>query len=190
MEVKFSPEFVQSFWARIRVAGNNDCWEWTRARLPGKRPYGVVATPSRNWRTHRLAWTLARGAIPAGMCVCHRCDNPPCCNPSHLFLGTLADNVADMVKKSRQHRKYPVGQAPERGRRSGRRVIVINNAAYARRMMKVMSESERQRYSRLVSRVTICRVVGTRGNNVLLMARGSRIDRPLLVPASAVRTVK
>jgi hypothetical protein len=78
----------------------------------------------------------------------------------------------------------------ERGRRSGRRVIVVNNAAYARRMMKVMSESERQRYSRLVSRVTICRVVGTRGNNVLLMARGSRIDRPLLVPASAVRTVK
>lgn len=56
---------------------------------------------SRSFRAHRFAWEITRGPIPDGLHVLHRCDNPPCCNPDHLFLGTHIDNVADMVAKGR-----------------------------------------------------------------------------------------
>lgn len=56
------------------------------------------------WRANRAAWVLVNGPIPDGMLVCHHCDNPPCCNPAHLFLGTNSDNIADRDAKGRQAR--------------------------------------------------------------------------------------
>jgi hypothetical protein len=61
-------------------------------------------------RSHRAAWKLTHGPIPDGLQVLHRCDNPPCCNPAHLFLGTQQDNIADMHKKGRYRKK---GQAKQ-----------------------------------------------------------------------------
>lgn len=52
---------------------------------------------------HRVAWIITHGEVPKGMLVCHKCDNPPCCNPNHLFLGTHADNVRDCVRKKRKN---------------------------------------------------------------------------------------
>ncbi len=77
------------------------CLEWQRATRTGG--YGIiwVGEERRSVSTHRLAWELANGPIPDGMYVCHKCDNPPCCNPDHLFLGTAKDNAYDMISKGR-----------------------------------------------------------------------------------------
>ena len=84
------------------VETESGCIEWTKAKTP--HGYGRIGRGARGqgWAfTHRAAWELARGEIPSGMFVCHRCDNPPCCNPSHLRLGTQRENLADMREKSR-----------------------------------------------------------------------------------------
>ena len=77
----------------------NGCLEWTGAHSHG---YGVLTAGGKNIYTHRLAWQIVNGPIPKGMFICHTCDNPPCCDPEHLWLGTNADNTADKVAKGRQ----------------------------------------------------------------------------------------
>lgn len=75
------------------------CLEWTGAR--DHDGYGRINSAGLRLRTHRVAWAHENGPIPSGMLVLHRCDNPPCCNPDHLFIGTNADNTADMMDKCR-----------------------------------------------------------------------------------------
>jgi hypothetical protein len=89
-----------TFWAQTASCGN--CIEWTSYR--NKLGYGRLAVNRKVTYAHRHAWTLANGAIPDGLCVLHKCDNPPCCNPSHLFLGTKRDNAQDMIRKGRDRR--------------------------------------------------------------------------------------
>lgn len=88
-----------SFWARVNIGSGEECWEWQG----GKYHFGHGATTLRGRpaKAHRVAWELSRGPLPAGAYLLHKCDNPPCCNPAHLFVGTQADNMADMVKKKR-----------------------------------------------------------------------------------------
>jgi hypothetical protein len=103
------------FWAKVDKTG--DCWLWT-ARLSrdgyGQFRTGGVGTP--NARAHRVAWALAYGAIPEGLLVLHRCDNPRCVRPEHLFLGTSADNVADRNAKGRQATGARLNIPCDRGR--------------------------------------------------------------------------
>jgi hypothetical protein len=88
------------------VVRESGCWEWVAAV---RSRYGVIVVgSSRTAKAHRVSWEIHRGPIPAGLKVLHVCDNPPCVNPDHLFLGTQADNLRDMVQKGRA-RGNPIG---------------------------------------------------------------------------------
>jgi hypothetical protein len=82
----------------------NDCWEWNGARSADG--YGQKRIARTLYFTHRLAYEWANGRISNGLHVLHRCDNPPCCNPDHLYAGTNKDNIADSVRKGRRKRSY------------------------------------------------------------------------------------
>lgn len=89
------------FWSKVARAGADDCWPWSGYRMP--KGYGRTYFDGRWWLAHRLAYALERDpGLPVGQPVLHSCDNPPCCNPSHLFLGSRADNNADMDAKGRR----------------------------------------------------------------------------------------
>lgn len=87
----------------------DECWPW-RGSID-KDGYGYFASDdrTRQLRAHRTAFELAGGVVPPGRHVLHLCDNPPCCNPSHLFVGTNLDNIADKVSKGRA-RGWPKGK--------------------------------------------------------------------------------
>lgn len=82
-----------------RTVRNGECIEFTGAR--DSKGYGRVGHKNKVYLTHRVSYQIANGDIAPGMLVCHRCDNPPCINPEHLFAGTLRDNTDDMLEKGR-----------------------------------------------------------------------------------------
>lgn len=102
------------FWTRLAPPNDQGCREWTGARVSS--PHAAVGAPkygqtargdgtTKRVLVHRYAWELTYGPIPDGMLVCHSCDNPPCCEPTHLFLGTPADNMRDKIQKGRARSK-------------------------------------------------------------------------------------
>lgn len=113
-EINLTPAQIERFWSRVEKT-EGGCWLWTHRK--DKNGYGVLSTSQTAYKAHRVAWTLKHRQIPSGMLICHDCpsgDNPSCCNPDHLFLGTNADNSADMIAKSRMAKnanngavKYP-----------------------------------------------------------------------------------
>lgn len=97
---------AERFWSKVSIGPSDACWPWQSSKWG---VYGVFWFAPRYEAAHRVAWILTFGPIPDGLWVLHKCDNPPCCNPAHLFLGTHRDNMLDM------HRKRRGAKCPECG---------------------------------------------------------------------------
>ena len=109
---------AERFWKRVdRSDGFFACWTWTAFRNTARGGVGHFNVDGQVMRAPRVAWELVNGAIPRGLFVCHHCDNPSCCNPAHLFLGTAADNMRDAVAKGRMLRRLTPAQCTEIYRR-------------------------------------------------------------------------
>jgi hypothetical protein len=134
---------VSRFLSRLVTGGTDGtCLEWTRYRHPSG--YGQTFYNRKKISAHRLAWMIAHGPIPDEVLVCHRCDNPPCCNPSHLFLGDYKDNSQDMVAKGRHagqrvthcrrgHQYSPENTRHIRGKRMCKTCERINSITWFRK---------------------------------------------------------
>ena len=90
-----SPTTIAQFWSKVSVGNPSKCWEWKAKK--NNKGYGCF----KDKKAHRISYELLVGKIPEGMLASHKCDNPSCCNPHHIFIGTYQDNSNDAVSKGR-----------------------------------------------------------------------------------------
>lgn len=96
-----------TFWKRVDIKRDDDCWLWRGP--PGTWGYGCTSWNEGRYNPSRLAWIIVNGD-PGRLVVCHKCDTPLCCNPSHLFAGTAGDNVRDCQRKGRGRSHFGLGK--------------------------------------------------------------------------------
>jgi hypothetical protein len=154
-------EPIPHFWSRVdQSAGIAACWPWTKCRLKGLG-YGHLSWNGRLRLAHVVSWMITHGQEPPNdkPCICHSCDNPPCCNPSHLWAGTIADNAADRTKKGRSRgrgvkgdehwsRKHPERCA--RGDDNGARIHIERLKRGSEHVGSKLTEEKVQTIRRLV----------------------------------------
>lgn len=157
------------FWERVAKGEPSACWEWTGFR--NSSGYGQMG--GKRLYAHRLSWEMHHGPIPAGLIVCHHCDNRGCVNPAHLFLGTFADNVADMMQKGR-HSSKTSPHTVARGER-------VNTAIFTEeQVLDIIARGAAGQRCCDIARLYNCRNHGT-VNHILTGRNWKHLPRPLRV---------
>jgi hypothetical protein len=98
LDFNFTEKYINRFWSHVDIKLESECWIWKLAKISG---YGATSYHHKSFYAHRMAYGLCYGEFDQSLEVLHKCDNPSCCNPHHLFLGTPKDNYDDMVIKGR-----------------------------------------------------------------------------------------
>lgn len=129
----------------------NGCTLWTGKT--GHWGYGKIFWDSKTQLAHRLAWEVANGPIPSGKFICHRCDVPACVNPDHLFLGTAADNSADMIAKGRHATKPARGEAHRSAVLTAEQVLAIRDDPRSTTVLAAIYGIASQNISRIKRRL-------------------------------------
>jgi len=172
-----SDDLRERFWARVRKGrGAKACWEWQGP--PARSGYGQLSARCISPHpvlTHRLAWVLTYGEIPEGLYVLHKCDNPVCVRPDHLFLGTQDDNNADRQAKGRTAAGDANGARthPERNsfiQHGGSRLSRADHPMA--KLSEVDVEEIRAAFARMERRVDIANRYGISLTHVYRIARG------------------
>lgn len=101
---------IKNVWEKINKKSEDECWEWKG--YTDKNGYGRIMINHITYRAHRIAYELTHGSIPKGLYVLHHCNNPPCCNPNHLYAGTQKDNMKQMIVDGHScvGEKHPMGK--------------------------------------------------------------------------------
>jgi len=122
----------EKLWPHLKIT-DSGCWEWQRAKdWDGYGALGWQRVGKLEQKAHRIAWILTFGEIPDGMLVCHKCDNPPCCNPMHLFCGTNKDNTQDCIQKGRFKAGSDSNGNKARGERASKSKLTESDVHYIR----------------------------------------------------------
>ena len=146
---------ISAFWSKVGITDNpKDCWEWRGAKKP--KGYGNLKVNGKYMLAHRVAFELTVGSIPDGFMACHICDNPSCCNPSHIMLGTPKSNAIDMLIKNRQVKFHPAS----RGERNCNSKLTTEAVKEIRRAYEA-KEANQYELAKIygVSQHSICSVV-------------------------------
>jgi hypothetical protein len=120
----------ENLWKRILIQGPKDCWPWMGSDMAG---YGTIHLGTKVYYVSRVVFLVENGIDPLDMDVLHTCDNPPCCNPLHLFLGTHSDNMLDSIRKGRH-------SSQRKGTQANSSVLTTENVLKIRQLLALDTE--------------------------------------------------
>jgi len=145
----YPPNTIYNIWNRIDVRNEDDCWNWMRCK--DKKGYGIIGLNNKSCRVNRFIYKEIYGSIPEGLLVCHKCNNPSCCNPNHLYVGTHADNMKQMVDDGRSGKGENNGYVKLTGRDILKIRYLFSTGEYSQRELGEMFGVVQVNISRIVN---------------------------------------